>query len=640
MNDTARHQDQAERTARRLIGLFALATVSVVLASNAIAAALWQLLLEPVAPIALYAATTGAVLALILGGAWLETTRLRDDGARIARRLGAVPVDTDADPLQRRLQNLLEELSIAARIGVPRAFVMHDEPSINAFTVGLDPNHAVVAVTRGALERLTREQLQGVLAHEVAHVVNGDVRLKTRLAGLSYGLEGVAALGRTLRCRASARGGPGALIGAPLALCGTLLAVAGAIGELAARAVRSGMGRQREFFADAQAVELARDRDGLGGALRRIAGQRSASDARAGTGGLRHPLAAAVGHLLLVDPNDARGPFSTHPPLEERLRRLYGGPVEPLPSEDACVLDATQPNEPDLPVLAFAATAVADEPGHAVASEVAPPRAAAPHDASLWLVRATREPAAAAALVVALIDDGVVAAPAWEEGWEVAATRFDALRASVEALPPEAMRSLRWPLMELAVARLRPLSRPARESLLATARGRLRAERGVTLREWIYFGLLRLRLAPSPAAARLPGLADPIDARSVRVLFALVAQAAQVSEARAERAANAAIRALDGEPIGGAAGPLTPETLERALRRAARLAPLERPLLVRQLVALLPPEAGGEVRDFLRLLCVAIDCPPPQFPPRGRVRDDAATAQAEAGQPSTRHAAA
>jgi Zn-dependent protease with chaperone function len=632
--NSVRHQDQAERTARRLIGLFALATAAVVLASNALALALWQLLQEPAPPHALYVATTGAVLALILGGAWLETTRLRDDGARIARRLGAVPVNTDADPLQRRLQNLLEELSIAARIGVPRAFVLHQEPSINAFTAGLDPNHTVVAVTRGALERLTREQLQGVLAHEIAHVVNGDVRLNTRLAGLSYGLERVAALGRMLRYRASARGGPGA----PLALAGAVLSAAGAIGELAARAVRAGMGRQREFFADAQAVELTRDRDGLGGALRRIAGQRSVADARDGAGGLRHPLAAAVGHLLLVAPDDAGGALSTHPPLEERLRRLYGEPVEPLACDDTASLDATLRHEPDLPVLAVAATAVADEPGHAIVPEATAPNAATLHDASLRLVRATREPAAAAALVVALIEDGVVAAPAWDEGWAVAAVRFDALRASVEALPAEAMRSLRWPLMELAVARLRPLSRPARESLLATARGRLGGERRVMLREWIYFSLLRLRLAPSPAVARLPGLADPIDARSVRVLFALVAQAAQVSEARAERAANAAIRALDGEPIGGAAGPLTPETLERALRRAARLAPLERPLLVHQLVALLPPEAGGEVRDFLRLLCVAIDCPPPQFPPRGRVREDAATGQAEAGQPSTRHA--
>ncbi|MCZ8104038.1 MAG: hypothetical protein O9972_39855, partial [Burkholderiales bacterium] len=112
---------------------------------------------------------------------------------------------------------------------------------------------------------------------------------------------------------------------------------------------------------------------------------------------------------------------------------------------------------------------------------------------------------------------------------------------------------------------------------------------------------------------------DPVDARCVRVLFALVAHCAQVSEAKAERAANAAIRSLDLVPIGGSPGALTLDALDAAVRRAALLPPLARPLLVRQLVALLPPDASTEVRDFLRLLCVAIDCPPPRLPARGRV---------------------
>lgn len=638
----ARHQDQAERTARRLMVLFALATVSVVLAVNAIATLLWQLLFDPAPPpYGFHATNTGVVLGLIVGGAWLETSRLRDDGARIARRLGAVPVDTEADPLQRRLQNLLEELSIAARIGVPRAFVMHDEPSINALTAGMDRNHAVVAVTRGALERLTRDELQGVLAHELSHVVNGDVRLNTRLVGLNHGLELVAGMGRAMLSRATGAdgllrsGAAGLVLAVPLLLGGAVLAAVGAIGELAARAIRAGIGRQREFFADAQAVEFTRQRDGLGGALRKVAGLAGSVHARAGAATLRHPYAPAVGHLLLVGPGVARGLFATHPPLAERLRRLYGARVEPIAAEGAPPLDELQRREPELPVLAFSPAAVAGEPVSA-----GPPEAVALDDASLRLVQATREPAAAAALVVALIDDGVTEPPAWGEGWEAAASRHEALRAAVDAMPADALRPLRWPLMELAVARLRPLSAPARESLLATARARVAADGRVTLREWIYFGLLRLRLAPPPAPARLPVLADPIDARSVRVLFALVAHAAHVSEARTERAANAAIRALEGTPIGGAAGPLTLEALERAIRRAARLPPLARPLLVRQLVALLPPEAGAEVRDFLRLLCVAIDCPPPQFPPRGRDADEDAGAQAPAGQPSTRHAAA
>lgn len=240
--------------------------------------------------------------------------------------------------------------------------------------------------------------------------------------------------------------------------------------------------------------------------------------------------------------------------------------------------------------------------------------------APMRLVQATREPAGAAALIVALLQEPGLPPPRWGDGWSTAAARHPALAAAVKALPDHAVRSLRWPLMELAVARLRPLSLPAREALLATVREMVVADDRVTLREWIYFGLLRLRLAPKRAGARLPVIADPMDARSIRVLFALVAYAAHVSEAKADRAANAAIRALDLVPIGGSAGTLTLDALERAVGRAGRLPLLARPQLIAQMVMMLPDDADNEVRDFVRLLCVAIDCPPPRFGPRGPAR--------------------
>ncbi|HMS80973.1 MAG TPA: hypothetical protein PKC20_15865, partial [Burkholderiaceae bacterium] len=234
------------------------------------------------------------------------------------------------------------------------------------------------------------------------------------------------------------------------------------------------------------------------------------------------------------------------------------------------------------------------------------------------LVQATRDAAGAAALVVALVDTPGQPAPAWSPDWSSAAARHPALRDALALLSPRTVRSLRWPLMELAVARLRPLSRPTREALLATVRAVVESDARVTLREWIYFELLRLRLSPPPADRRLPVIADPADARCVRVLFALVAHCTDVGEAKADRAANAAIRALDLVPIGGSPGALTLDALDRAVRRAALLPPLAKPLLVRHLVALLRPDAGTEVRDFLRLLCVAIDCPLPRLPERGR----------------------
>jgi Zn-dependent protease with chaperone function len=719
-----RHQEQAERAGRRLLWLYAFSVIAVVVAVDVVATLLWQLAfgVDAPPPRGFHFTNAAVVLGLVLGGAWLETSRLKEDGALIARRLGAVAVDTVSDPLHRRLQNILEELAIAARIGVPRGFVLEDEPTINALTAGMDRNQAVVVVTRGALSRLTRDELQGVLAHEVSHIVNGDVRLNTRLVGLTFGLEMVALFGRAMLSRMVRRFRDNDLdllvvVGAvPMLLFGTTFTICGAIGEFAARAIKAGVGRQREFFADAQAVAFTRSRDGLGGALRKIAGTAAAlrrespdmpADRRLDPrrdASLRHPYWQNVGHLMLAGPVSSRKWFATHPSLRQRVHRIFGRHLEPIAAVE---LVASQRREPELPAIEFAMvardadadrhgadcasfvavdgapvaiaaashahhepkvgrqhpvaggrsrsctvsparddeqttqTALPSDPlGHAFAADAsrAPARSEGAYDpeaggdedamhaddvgatAPARLVQATREPAGAAALIVALLQESGLPPPRWDDGWSSAAARHPSLAAAVSALPDAALRSLRWPLMELAVARLRPLSLPAREALLASVREMVVADGRVTLREWIYFGLLRLRLAPKRSGARLPVIADPMDARSIRVLFALVAQAAQVSEAKADRAANAAIRALDLVPIGGSAGALSLDALERAVGRAGRLPLLARPQLIAQMVAMLPGDADDEVRDFVRLLCVAIDCPPPSFGPRGASR--------------------
>jgi Zn-dependent protease with chaperone function len=691
----ARQQAQAERTARRLTWLHGFASAAVVIGVDALATLAWHVLFgattEP--PHGFHAVNIGVVLALIVGGAWLETSRLREDGALIARRLGAVAVDTLGDPLHRRLQNLLEELAIAARIGVPRAFVLEDEPTINALTAGMDRNQSVVVVTRGALVRLSRDELEGVLAHEVSHIVNGDARLNTRLLGMNHGLQWVALFGRSMLSRALRSAGSirglHAVLALPLALTGAIVLAVGALGELAALAIQAGVGRQREYFADAQAVAFTRQRDGLGGALRKVAGlpavlAREAEAAGAAprdpgrAAALRHPYWQNVSHLLLVGRVASDRWFETHPPLRERVRRLYRcdmAPVEPPELSDS------ERREPELPAvsLAVSAGAALDDEDQAMALVTARtgtsalvfarvPGAGGPAPGALWpdtlpglagphpggmagaspgdvvafapvvaadpagasanaaaadrLVQATREPAGAAALLAALLGVPGQPAPCWDEGWACAAQRQESMRAAVAAVPVDMLRGLRWPLMELAVARLQPLSRPARESLLATVRGVVNHDGCLTLPEWIYVALLRLRLRLEPRRAgglRRTGTGDPLDARGIRVLFALLAHCAHVSEARADRAANAAIRALGLAPIGGSAGPLTIESLEQAMRGAALLPPLARPLLVLQLVSLLPPDAGHEARDFLYLLCVAIDTPPPRLPPQGPV---------------------
>ena len=193
--------------------------------------------------------------------------------------------------------------------------------AINAFAAGWDESDAVIAVTQGALELLNREELQGMVAHELSHLREGDTRLKMQLAGMVYGLELVYNFGETVR----ERGGLGVLFG-------SAIKVAGFAGWAAGRMLKAAVSRQREYLADARAVQWTRSRDGLGGVLRKVMTQRrDAASAPRRLMGMDHP---SVQHMLLVDVPHERAFahwMDSHPTLEERVKRLYGRGMCPLP---------------------------------------------------------------------------------------------------------------------------------------------------------------------------------------------------------------------------------------------------------------------------------------------------------------------
>ncbi|HVL57393.1 MAG TPA: M48 family metalloprotease, partial [Burkholderiaceae bacterium] len=273
----SRHQERAERIGRGLLWLYAIAVAAVVVAGNGAAALAWRLAWGGWFgyPDYFFLTNTLVLAGLILGGSWIETSRLRQGGHVIADQLGATRADPGADLLERRLVNIVEEMAIAARTAVPGVYLLRDEPSINALAAGVDRNDCVVIVTAGALQRLDRAELQGVIAHELSHIVNGDVQLNTRLVGLNYGLELIGLLGRRLLGQPFRRSGAGRAAPLPPLVAiaaGAALIAIGALGTFAARVIKAAIGRQREFYADAQAVEFTRQRDGLGRALRKVAG--------------------------------------------------------------------------------------------------------------------------------------------------------------------------------------------------------------------------------------------------------------------------------------------------------------------------------------------------------------------------------
>ena len=269
------------------------------------------------------AATVGGTI--LLGSAYKQS-QLSGGGSVVARDLGGRLVSPGtSEPLERRLINVVEEMSIASGVPVPQVWILDEEQGINAFAAGTDPANAVIGVTRGCLELLNRSELQGVVAHEFSHILNGDMRLNQRLIGWVFGLIMVATAGRTIlysfrrvwgRSSGNFRNSGGFM--AILLASGLTLWLLGSLGTLFARLLQAAFSRQREFLADAAAVQFTREPSGIAGALKKIG-------AHAEHGILSNAEAGEARHLFFAASDFLSLGFSTHPPLPERIRR-----IEPL----------------------------------------------------------------------------------------------------------------------------------------------------------------------------------------------------------------------------------------------------------------------------------------------------------------------
>ncbi len=260
-------------------------------------------------------AGTGGVIGLASLG---KIASLRGGGGKVARDMGATLVTPDTrDPLRRRLYNVVEEISLASGTAVPEVYVMENEPGINAFAAGYSPADAAVAVTQGTLEKLNRSELQGVIAHEFSHIFNGDMRINIRMMGVIFGIMVIAIVGRKFlsasryRSSSSRDNNGGAIIA-----IGAALMIVGYIGLFFARWMKSALSRQREYLADASAVQFTRDPIGISGALKKIAAYNHSSYLKADAEEVSHMLFGS-GYRSLM--------FATHPPLEKRISRLERG---------------------------------------------------------------------------------------------------------------------------------------------------------------------------------------------------------------------------------------------------------------------------------------------------------------------------
>jgi Zn-dependent protease with chaperone function len=291
--------------------LFALAVVAIVAAVDVLALSV-SAARGGSAPLALIVGTLASI-AVIGCASMFRIASLRTGGAAVAHEFHATPVPEDTtDANLRRLRNVVEEIAIASGVPVPQLFVLDDESAINAFAAGYAPSDAAIAVTRGALTRLNRDELQGVIAHEFSHVLNGDMRLNIRLMGLLFGILLLSLIGRKILINGRFSRSKDA---APVMLVALGLIVIGYVGMFFGRLIKAGLSRQREYLADSSAVQFTRQSQGLAGALKKLAGLPEGSK-------LGNSDAEEVSHMLFGQGLRLSSMMATHPPLFERIKAL------------------------------------------------------------------------------------------------------------------------------------------------------------------------------------------------------------------------------------------------------------------------------------------------------------------------------
>jgi Zn-dependent protease with chaperone function len=546
-------QERARKRTKRLVLLFAFAVLGTVLGGYA---ASWFLLNKvgayqgytrdsygrrvyrettasrPVFDPRLFLMVTGGTLAVVGGASLFKWSQMRAGGSAIAEMVGGRAVDLKTTDLrERKLLNVVEEMSIASGIPMPAVYVLEDEPGLNAFAAGLTTSDAAVAVTRGTLDKLTRDELQGVIAHEFSHILNGDMRLNVRITAIVFGILVIGLIGRGILQavgRGRIRSGGGKKDGGVVVFLaiGLALMILGYIGYFFGRLIQAAVSRQREFLADASAVQFTRNPGGIAGALKKIGGY-------ALGGSMVNSHAGEIGHFFFTQAfkSNFGGLWATHPPLDERIRAVdpswdgklyepeavvdikhesfatagFGGGQRFSPAE---TLQRVHEAQPDLPPPRIVAP-IAFKPA-AIVSDIGALTESHFRHAQLLLDtiparlrESTRDAASAQVLVYGLLLNGDKAARDQQQaivakhaGAEAAAA-LAAQRSALSLLDPAA----RLPLLQLSLPALRSLDPAGIDRFVTTLDELVHADKQVTPFEYALQKMLlrQLELAQKPA---------------------------------------------------------------------------------------------------------------------------------------------
>lgn len=650
-------QRQARSASRRLVLLFALAVLGIVASID-----LALLLLAPGNGLLLWGVNF-AVVALIGVSSLVRIAMLSSGGAEVARAIGARPVPEDTrDPALRRLRNVVEEIAIASGVPVPEIHVLEKEDGINAFAAGYAPSDAVVAVTRGALKRLDREELQGVIAHEFSHILNGDMRLNIRLMGVLFGLLVVGIVGRRIleHVRSERDSNTQVILGV-----GLILTLAGYAGLFCGRLIKAGVSRSREYLADASAVQFTRQSRGLAGALKKIAGLPAGSR-------LNNTDAEEVSHMLFGEGLDFSGWFATHPPILERIKAIepdfdaaqlarlkaHWAAHPPRIEDEAENGDGSEDgSEAEAQALGLAAVAgrqhvaaappatppatlPATLPGAGTRLEISAPavaaRVGAPeledfHQAgritgqlSLALQQRARSPAHAIEVVLGLLL-GLGPEPDPAQLDRIGQALGPDTAAAVRKLHPQLAAlhpMLRLPLAALAFPALRRQPRAELLRFLRCCEQLIAGDGRVSFSEYCLGRLLRSQtieaLNPKASAAASGQLSLARTREAVALLLAVLAQQGHTCPDAARRAYTAGMaRVLPHWQQAYAPPQDFVVALEWAWPQLDRIAPDGKALLIEGMVTAIALDSRLSLpeAELLRIVCALLHCPLPPFLP-------------------------
>ncbi len=635
-------QDRARKHTFQLVSLFALAVVTLIIMTNLLVMVVFGVINTEQVQSAealfqqidwrTFATVSVAVGAVVLVGSLYKMLALSAGGKAVAESLGGklIPSNTD-DPKQRKLLNVVEEISIASGTPAPPVYVLENEAGINAFAAGFSPRDAVIGVTQGTIEHLSREQLQGVIAHEFSHIFNGDMRLNIRLIGVLNGVLIIGILGYYLLYSASfSRRGRGNEKAAMLALAIGLMVI-GYAGTFFGSLIKAAVSRQREYLADASAVQFTRNPDGIGGALKRIGGLESGSK-------VKNPGASEVSHAFFAQGVSGfmQGLSATHPPLTKRILRIdphWDGkfdtsdkPKDTRQDEGKTVKEETMTRAELAQKVATVVTGAAMVDVASAIDQIGnPAQETILHARSLIaelpepVKEAAREPYGARAVIYSLVLD---------KGQPVRDRQLKHLQAyadpDVYVLTQNLIAQMkgldikyRLPLIDIAIPALKQLSlnqyQIFRDNLVAL----IEIDGRVDLLEWtlqkILFNHLDaqfLKLAPAKVRASHASQLK----HEIELLLSAMAYASDQDQNEIEAAFSAAVKPLKIRGLQLVAkNEISLSDLDRALQKLAKLKPLDKPqLLVACATCVAHDEIISPVEvELLRAFADVLDCPMP-----------------------------